>query len=145
MKDITTDLTDRLALLDVRYGVVFGPYGGHVAQREQTLAHVARQLEGGLRAGDLDAVARVRGVVDPADLAEGGFWMTSLGRLMFAAGAFGDATVGQAFAAGVLGCSRQWVGELATSGRLARTPGNLVYASEVRALLKTRLLDGLVK
>ena len=143
MKDIVKDLADRMALLRVRHDVVFVQVG-HPANPEYL--SLAEALYEGLLAGDPVAVARARAVVDPADLDRKDFWATSLGRLMFAAGAFGSGMIGRGFAAGILGCSRQWVHELVTSGRLTRSPGSavLVSADDVREVLKTRI-DSLVK
>jgi len=140
MKDTMKDLADRMALLHVRHGVVFGDAVG----ANPAYLRFAEDLEAGLRSGDPNAVARARGVVDPADLGESAFWSSSLGRLMFAAGCYGSGTVGQAFAAGVLGCSRQWVHELVARGILSRCAANTVDVEEVRAVLKTRI-DELVK
>jgi hypothetical protein len=149
MKDPVTDLTDRLALLVVRYNVAFntgkdGP--GHY------LCTLADYLIGRVALGDQNAVSRLRAVVEPADLASASFWATPLGRLLFAAGGCGPAAMTQQDAADVLGCSRQYVNELVTGGRLlsvappagSRARGRLVDTAQVRALLAQRL-DKLVK
>jgi len=147
MKNITTDLADRLALLHVRHNVVFGLAGpslpDFVAKQFMTTAHI---LAEGLRAEDPDTVAKVRGVVDPAELSGTSFWITNLGRLLFMAGGYGNGQVTQALAAGVLGCSRQWVHELVASRKLlsapapvGAVPARAVDAEQVRGLLKAKL------
>lgn len=141
MKDIVTDLTDRLALLHVRYEVVFhGPAPADPAR----YASLARLLESGLHEADEQAVQIARGVVDPADLARPEFWSTPLGRLMFRVGGFKGATCTQTVAAGVLDCSRQWVSAMVAENKIKRAADGGVYADEVRAILKARI-DRLVK
>lgn len=144
MNEPVKDLCNRMALLHVRYDVVF---------REPTPANppyipLAEALESGLRGDVPEAVRIARGVVDPADLERPGFWATPLGRLMFSAGCFKGETVTQAFAAGVLGCSRQWVHQMLDSGvlrpGLMELPPREVRAGDVRVELRAKL-DRLVK
>jgi hypothetical protein len=148
MKDPITDLADRLALLKVRHNVVFGTPGPTAP--EYVSPHCVRMAEiiaDGLMIENAEMVGKARGVVDPADLGGTEFWATALGRLLFAAGGYGareDETIGQAFAAGVLGCSRQWVNELVARGELTSAVSSQVRVDQVRVLLKTRM-DKLVK
>jgi hypothetical protein len=147
MNNPTNDLAARVALLHCRYSVVFPT--ATVAPANPDHLEIAEALVQGLRREEPDAVARVRGAVDPADLYSSGFWTTPLGRLLFAAGGYGAAeyeSIGQSFAAGVLGTSRQWVGELLRTGRLERSPSSnvMVTAASVRELLKAKI-DSLVK
>lgn len=140
MKTVRAELASRLVLLDVRHSVVFGgaPF--------PSFDELAETLEAGLRSADPAIVGQVRGVVDPGDLdRDAAFWSTSLGRLLFVAGGYGAEYVTQAFVAGLLGCSRQYVYELMAKGRLSRsgTPA-MAHVEQVRELLKMRL-DDLVK
>lgn len=148
MKDPITDLADRMALLHVRHDVVFGLHGPRITPT--AILAAAQGLESALRAGDPDAAARVRGVVDPADMDRSEFWATPLGRLMFVAGAFRGETCTQTVAAAVLDCSRQWVNAMVAEGKLspasvaASPTGRGVHVEQVRAILKARI-DRLVK
>jgi hypothetical protein len=135
MKDITKDLTDRLALLHVRHAVVFVCVP---VPANPLYLDIAEALESGLRAGDPDTVAKVRGVVDPGDLDRSEFWATPLGQLLFLAGGYSGETCTQTTAAGVLSCSRQWVSLMLAEGKLTVGPQRAVYAGEVRAMLKAR-------
>lgn len=150
MKDPTKDLADRLALLNIRHQVAFASLGTPATRAQ--LTDLAEVLEAALRAdtmGTIDqreqAVSRVRAIVDPSDLDDRdratSFWATPLGRLLFAAGGYGQNTLSQSQAAGVLGCSRQWVHELVTAGRFTRIPSLpvQVLTMEVQELLKARL------
>lgn len=139
MKDITKDLYDRLALLHNRYVVVFVALATRTAGiSDSYFVGIAAALEEGLRTGDADSVAMVRGVVDPAELDRAEFWGTPLGRLLFVAGGYQGQTVTQTMAAGLLGCSRQWVNAMVAEGKL--TPGieRGVYADQVREVLRVR-------
>lgn len=143
MKDPVTDLTDRLALLRVRYEVAFhspfalpGPVGP-----------LAATLEEGLRNGMDTAVRMARAVVDPAEMDRAEFWGTALGRLMFAAGGHSGQVCTQATAAAVLGCSRQWVSAMVAEGKLAQAERG-VFVEQVREVLvrrAKRVLDDTVK
>jgi hypothetical protein len=95
------------------------------------------------------AVAVARSLVDPAEQAGREFWATPLGHLLFAAGGYPHDEMPQSYAAGLLGCSRQWVHALVTSGQVrsdvsARSAVRKVNAADIRTLLKTRI-DQLVK
>jgi len=142
MKDIKQDLFDRMMLLRSRYEVAF-----HSASdsTDWEIAKYAGVIEKGLHDGLDTAVRAVRAVVDPADMSGTAFWSTPLGALTFAAGGYStdDMTVSQAFAAGVLGCSRQNVHDLTRKGTLP-VVGRMVRVGDVRALLRDKL-DKLVK
>jgi len=147
MKDVTTDLAERLALLHIRWKVAFGDnYFQDPQEHFLTTAHV---LAEGLRNEDPAAVAKVRSVVDPGDLDSTEFWALPLGRVLFAAGGFGRDSLSRTAAAAVLDCSRQWVHELVSRGTLKAAPTRSavdreVYVKEVREVLKDRL-DRIVK
>lgn len=140
MKDVTTDLYDRIALLHLRHSTVFGMK----PPANPDYGELASLMEVGLRTNYSQAVEWMRALIDPADLSRAEFWTTSLGRLLFAAGGYGAGEIGQALAAGVLGCSRQYVHDLIVKGRLSRRDSLMVDAAEVRDLLKARI-DALVK
>jgi hypothetical protein len=140
MKDTVKDLCDRMALLHIRFAVVFGT----PRPANPLLVSLAEALEAGLRAADPDAIAKVRGVVDPGDLSGTGFWATPLGRLLFAAGGYGQQTCTQTVAAAVLDCSRQWVSAMVAEHKLAPAAERGVYVEELRGVLQARL-DRLVK
>lgn len=145
-KTLTTDLAERLALLDVRHSVVFQTKTEPITD---SFLSLAVDLAAGLRKGDKDAVARVRGIVDPSELTgptlgADGFWATELGRWLFAAGGYPDTSLTRTAAAHILDCSRQWIHELVTKGTLKASPSRTsidreVYATEVQNLLKARL------
>lgn len=135
MKDITTDLTDRLELLEVRYAVVFGA----VPPAGQNFGDLAAYLIAGLQGQDpAPVVSQVRAAVDPADLAGTAFWGTPLGRLLFVSGGFFGETITQTVAAGLLSCSRQWVNAMVAEGKLTQAPERGVYVAEVRGVLEAR-------
>jgi hypothetical protein len=135
MKDTIKDLADRLALLHVRHQVAFIQIS---IPANPAYLTIAESLDAGLQVGDPDAAARVRGVVDPGDLSRSEFWATPLGRLLFLAGGYSGKTCTQTVAAGVLGCSRQWVSAMVAEGKLTTAPGRGVYAAEVRGVLLHR-------
>lgn len=141
MKTPIEDLSDRLGMLGIRYAVAFSTAAG--PPEPHAMHTTAESIAAGLSRGDAVAVARARAIVDPAELSDSGFWGTPLGRLMFAAGAFGsdDTTIGQAFAARVLDVSRQWVGTLIAQGRLTRVGSVMVPVGEVRGLLVERMRE----
>ena len=140
MKDIKQDLTDRLALLRVRYEVAFAAPFAAPAPID-TLASV---LENGMHNGLDSAAKMVRALVDPCELESAKFWGTPLGALFFAAGGFPGQEMPQTLAASVLGCSRQYVSSLVKDGKLA-TPSaaasrrKVVSAEAVRDLLRAKL------
>jgi hypothetical protein len=153
VKDIMTDLRDRLAMLHTRHMVAFefvaffsGPADPPVYEP------LAATLKAGLYSADPEIVTRVRALIDPSELVDldrpTSFWATSLGRLLFSAGGFYETALPRTLAAAVLGCSRQWVHELVVKGELQAAPSpaasdRAVYAERVRTLLSKRL-DGLV-
>jgi hypothetical protein len=148
MKIVIEDLIDRLAMLHTRHLVAFefvAPVGEPTMY--EPLAYV---LQNGLRESDPGIVTRVRAVVDPSELgAESPFWFTPLGRTLFAAGGFVETSLSRTMAAGILGCSRQWIHELVVKGELQAAPSQtgtdrFVYAEKLRTLL-TKRLDALVK
>lgn len=145
MKDTITDLADRLAMLHTRAQVVLGDFSSdevdwlpadHAAHFYRDAAAI---LAAGLREGHPDAIGKVRAVVDPADLDRPEFWGTPLGRLLFVAGGFTGETLTQTGAAGLLGCSRQWVNAMVAEGKLAPAADRGVYAEQVREVLKARV------
>lgn len=147
-KPITADLCDRLAMLHTRHNVAFefvAPVGSI-----DVFEPLADVLQNGLRESDPGIVTRVRAVVDPSELgSESPFWYTPLGRTLFAAGGFVEASLSRTVAAGILGCSRQWIHELVVKGELQAAPSQtgtdrFVYAEKLRTLL-TKRLDALVK
>jgi hypothetical protein len=143
MKNITTDLAARLALLHTRAQVVLGRFPAEPADRlpadhaSSFYRDAAAMLEAGLREGNPDAIGKVRAVVDPADMDRSDFWGTPLGRLLFVAGGFGAETCSQAIAAGVLGCSRQWVSAMVSEGKLNAAPRG-VYVEQVQGVMQAR-------
>lgn len=147
MKTVTVDLAERLAMLHVRYAVAYQYLGPRQTPTEDQYLMIAETLERGLRAADPDVVSRTRALVDAADLADDratGFWSTPLGRMLFAAGGFSEASLSRTLAAGVLDCSRQWIHELVVRGDLQAAPSQsgtdrYVYAERVRTLLIKRL------
>lgn len=142
MKDTITDLYDRMALLHNRYTVVFQTPPAMAALEPQFASAVL--LDEALRGGAEKAVQVTRAVVDPADLDRAEFWGTPLGRLLFTAGGYTGETCTQTVAAGVLGCSRQWVNAMVAERKLASAADRGVYVAQVRGILKARI-DRLVK
>lgn len=118
MKDIVTDLCDRMAMLHNRYDVVFAT---PTAPAAPPYIPNAEALARGLRGRVRQAVSITRALVDPGDMERPEFWATELGQLLFAAGGYQSATVSQAMAAALLGVSRQRVGQLVQTGKLAST------------------------
>lgn len=146
MKDIRQDLIDRLALLDLRHNVVFGPFGGDDPSGDVMHAYIAAKVEAGLHANKPGTVEIVRGIVDPAEMSTAKFWATPLGVLLFSAGGYTDLACSQTVAAAVLRCSRQYVHELIVSGKLlsvaplvGSTSGRMVESAGVRVLVMKKL------
>lgn len=142
MKNLTKDIYDRLTTLDARHCVVFGQFDNAAPCQDR-----AKALEKGLRAADADAVKAVTALIDAHELENSPrFWMTSLGRLLFAAGGYPKDKLTQTQAAGVLGCSRQYVHELISRGKIEPSPRfpAMVQATSVRRILIGKL-DELVK
>lgn len=141
MKEVITDLCDRMALLHNRYDVVFrmtgpGPHRPYIPLADFLLA--------GLRGEAPSAVSIARALVDPADLDVPEFWATPLGQEMFAAGCYQDEAVTQSCAAGVLGVSRQRIHQMVGSGAIRSESGvnpaaRMVHAGDVRDLLKAKI------
>lgn len=144
LKTVADDIAARLALLHTRYQVVMGQFTADDATRLPVdhaagfYAEAAAYLEQGLREGHPDAVAKVRAVVDPGDLARPEFWGTHLGRLLFIAGGYREETCTQTMAALLLACSRQWVSAMVAEGKLSPAVDRGVYASQVRGVLLAR-------
>ncbi len=138
------DLRARLTRLAMRHETAYGT-GARDADVRVTCNRLYDRLASGygpLRREAAETV--VTALVEPRERGDAAFWSSELGRLLFAAGGFGDDDIGQAFAASVLGCSRQYVGELIGRGKLERRPGGLVSAEQVRLRLQ-RALDEPVK
>jgi len=125
---ILADLCERMNMLRLRHGIVFRD----LSPAALPFPPLAGALARGLVAKDKDAVIVARSLVDPAEMDTPAFWATPLGRLMFRAGAFPGETISQTFAARVLGCSRQWVGEMVSKGVLAHDDGK-VYVAQIAA------------
>lgn len=148
MKDVISDLCDRMDLIRLRYAVVFRP-GAAAIRAAPPYIPMAEALARGLLAEDANAIQIARTLVDPADADRAEFWGTPLGQLMFNAGAYPKKTCTQATAAAVLGCSRQWVSAMVSDGKLCVAMPRGVFVDEVRAVLKSRLnrlaVDRIVK
>lgn len=123
--------------LHLRYATI---YPNHPMPAPGLITAFAEEMTERLARDDETAVKIMRAFVDSADLLSADFWRTPLGRLMFAAGGFGPDSemVGQSFAGGVLGFSRQRVAQLVADGRLTRA-GVMVPAGQVRNMLKQRI------
>lgn len=144
MKDIVVDLAERLELLHVRHGIVFRSLApsGDVPQ-------LAVGVTRGLYKQEPDAVQVCQALIDQGELERADFWGSPLGRRLFLAGGYRKEAVTQSIAARVLGCSRQYVHALITSGQLRSETGlsaerRQVSVVDVRDLLKDRI-DSLVK
>lgn len=134
MKDVISDLCDRMDLLRLRYGVVF---------RSGTLPPppyipMAEALSRGLIREDPAAITTAQSLIDPTEMDRPSFWGTPLGRLMFMAGGFPGDTCTQTAAAEVLSCSRQWVCAMVADGKLTAAMGRAVFVEQVRQVLKNR-------
>lgn len=140
VKEIVTDLCDRLHLLRLRYDVVFC----EPTHDNPPYVPMAEALVRGLREGRKTAVVLVRSLIDPADMEKAEFWGTPLGRRLFLAGGHPDVGISQATAAALMGCSRQWISMMIKEGKLSSGVVGGVYAEEVREVLKARI-DRLVK
>jgi hypothetical protein len=141
-KDIITDICERMDLLRLRHGAVFGGLSPAVVP----FIPIAEALARGLGAEEPDAVRAARSLVDPGELAGPQFWGSPFGRLLFLAGGWDGDTLSQTHAAALLGCSRQWVHALVEKGDLGAAPGapgkpgaRPVYASHVLAFMKAKI------
>jgi hypothetical protein len=134
--DIISDLCERLDLLRLRNNIVFGV----LDPLPRGFVPHAESLARGLLAEDQDAVHVVRALIDPAELSLTSFWLSPLGRLLFAVGGYPRETVPQGVAAAVLGCSRQWVNAMIAKGKLPPAAKDReVYYQHVRAMVKAKL------
>jgi hypothetical protein len=146
MKDVITDLCDRMDVLRLRYGVVFRD----LTPAAPPFIPIAKQLAAGLREENAGAAQIVAALIDPAELtgshcAE--FWATPLGILFFVAGGYPSQAVPQTTVAALLGKSRQWVNLQLQTGRLswAAVGGPAaVDAHDARRLVRNAL-DRIVK
>lgn len=147
MKDVITDLCERMDTLRTRYAVV------HRAEFLAAPPYIpmAEALAQALASGEPapSAVTIARTLIDPCEMDRAIFWGTPLGQLMFLAGCYGRETCTQTVAASVLSMTRQGVSWMVKEGKLpaAEYPG--VYVEDVRKVLVKRLarlaLDGDVK
>jgi len=137
LEPVIEQIRSRMERMHQRYSAI---YPNHPMPTSVLLTAFAEEMAERLDRDDKVAVEVMKAVVDPADLHLDDFWRTPLGRLMFAAGAYAPdrEMVGQSFAAGVLGFSRQRVSQLVASGRLTRV-GVMVPVGQVRNLLKQRI------
>ena len=136
---------NRMEALHLRHAIAF-PY--HTPPKDSLVDAFAEEIVERLKRDDALAVTIMKALVDHADLLpDSRFWSTPLGRLLFAAGGYGEELMSQAAAARLLGCSRQWVNDLVALGQLEvlrSTSAPQVFAAHVRVLLKAKL-DTLVK
>lgn len=143
---VITDLAGRLRDLDRWHSMIWKrekPGIVSEAACRRSAAGIAEALE--LRLPEVLPVLHV--LVNEAELLDDRFWRTPLGRMMFAVpGGYApdSTTIGQSYAALVLGYSRQRISQLIAGGVLTRASSSMVPVGEVRKLLIERL-DILVK
>jgi|SRR3954466_8882876 hypothetical protein len=128
-------LDERAARLEAR--ILQIGLGAPINWPEGTAADTARYYLQKLQARDPETATEVLTVlVDESESLTDQFWGTTLGRTLFALGAWPDGDMSRATAMHILGLkSRQRVHQLIVEGLVEETMGGLITSASVRALM----------
>lgn len=139
--EVVKAIINRMDALHLRHAIVFHPATMPAAPPYIPLAEA---LADGLALGNNSVVTVVHALLDDSDRRDERFWAMDLGRLLFLAGGFRGDAVSQKITASLLGCSRQYVHALVTSGKLRSEPSEhlaarMVNVRDVCDLLRAKI------